>query len=334
MKQNYINHIAMVLDASTSMTGLKNQLIQVADQQIRHLAARSKELDQETRATVYQFSDKCECLYYDKDVLRIPSIAETYKVGGYTALLDATAQAISDLGQSPQLYGDHAFLLYVLTDGEENMSRNVSAQSLAYRIAHLPENWTVAVFVPHSGGKFEAKKFGFAADNIAVWDATSGAGVTEMGKTMTATTDNFMASRSLGVRGYKNLFTTNDVNATVISKATNVAKLHPGQYRLAEVKQKCRIDEFVERLTKRAYRMGEGYYELVKTEKVQPQKNVIIRQKKGGAVFSGPDARTILGLPDHEVKVGPQYNDEYEIYVQSTSVNRNLIPGQKLIIMS
>lgn len=194
--------------------------------------------------------------------------------------------------------------------------------------------WTVAVFVPHPQAKFEAKKFGFASDNIAVWDASSGAGVVEMGKTISSTTDNFMASRSLGVRGYKNLFTTNVVDAKTIANTTSMTKLHPGQYRLAEVKQKCRIDEFVESLTKRAYRMGEGYYELVKTEKVQPQKNVVIRQKKGGAVFSGPDARSILGLPDHEVKVGPQYNDEYEIYVQSTSVNRNLIPGQKLIIMS
>lgn len=104
------------------MEPLASAVVKVADNQVAHLANRSKELNQETRATVYTFSDAAECVYYDKDVLRMPSLKGSYRIGGNTALIDATIQAIDDLSQTPQLYGDHAFLVYVLTDGEENRS--------------------------------------------------------------------------------------------------------------------------------------------------------------------------------------------------------------------
>jgi hypothetical protein len=68
--QNYINHVALVLDASSSMSHLSRKVVDVADQQIAYLARRSRELDQETRVTVYVFADKVECVIYDKDVLR------------------------------------------------------------------------------------------------------------------------------------------------------------------------------------------------------------------------------------------------------------------------
>ena len=99
--ENIINHIVLVLDASTSMTHLSSELIKVADNQIAHLAIRSKELDQETRITVYSFASsgydwrtpKIDCLVYDKDVLRMPSIAQVYQAKGNTPLIDATIVA-------------------------------------------------------------------------------------------------------------------------------------------------------------------------------------------------------------------------------------------------
>jgi hypothetical protein len=42
----------------------RKDLITVADGQITHLAQRSKELDQETRVTVYTFSNIVECVVY------------------------------------------------------------------------------------------------------------------------------------------------------------------------------------------------------------------------------------------------------------------------------
>ncbi len=338
MKQNYINHIALVLDASSSMYPLSEQVIKVADAQIEHLARRSKELDQETRITVYTFADTVTCLIYDKDVLRMPSLKSEYKPNGNTALLKASVKAIDDLSKTPELYGDHAFLVYVLTDGEENCSNrgmdSVTASQLTAKINGLKENWTVGVFVPNQSGKFEAKKFGFPSDNIAIWDANSKGGMAEVGEVIRATTDAYMTSRSIGIRGTKNLFNIDTTNISKQAVTATLAKLHPGQYRIYDVKEKTAIAPFVETQTKRGYRMGEGYYELSKPEKVQGNKTVVLYDKKTRAVYVGKEARSLLALPNYEVKVAPASHPDYTIFVQSLSVNRNLMPGTKLLLLS
>ena len=52
-----------------------------------------------------------------------------------------------------------------------------------------------------------------------------------------------------------------------------------------------------------------------------------------GRVFSGPAARQLLGLPCAEATVKPGENPAYTVFVQSTSVNRKLVPGTKLLVM-
>lgn len=334
MTQNYINHITFVIDASGSMDRLASAVVKVADNQVEYLARRSKELDQETRATIYTFDDRPKCIYYDKDVLRMPSLKGSYQIGGSTALIDASIKAIDDLAETSQLYGDHAFLVYVLTDGEENRSRK-SAADLSKRIKGLNDNWTVACFVPDANGKHEAKKFGFPADNIAVWD-TSSRGMSEVAKVIRDTTDNFMNNRVKGVRGTKNLFNMDDAvaNVTKAAVAAKLPRLHPGQYRMIDVKKEGPISELVEKTTRRAYRLGEAYYQLSKPEKVQAGKTVALFDKKSKGVYVGPEARQLLSLPDFEVKVAPASHPDFEIFIQSTSVNRKLMTGTRLLLIS
>lgn len=331
--QNYINHIALVLDESGSMGGRANEVIKVADNQIAYLAQRSKELDQETRVTVYTFAEFPKCLVYDKDVLRLPSLKGLYKPDGGTALIDATIKALDDLAKTPELYGEHAFLIYVLTDGEENRSGN-GIHALTSRIQALKDHWTLACFVPNQLGVMEAKKFGFPKDNIAVWDATTARGVNEAGERIRQATETFMVARSRGVRGYKNLF---NLDITKLSKAAvhHLPKLGPGQFRMLKVEQEGRIDDFVETKTRRAYVLGEAFYQLTKPVEVQPAKKVALYEKKGHSVYAGKEARELLGLPDsHTVKVSPATHPDFDIFIQSTSVNRKLIAGTHVLLLS
>lgn len=329
--ENYINHIALVLDASGSMSPHVQELIKVADNQIAYLAKRSKELDQETRVTVYSFnySHNIQCLIYDKDVLRMPSIAGLYHVEGQTALIDATMLVLNDLALTPEKYGEHAFLIYVLTDGMENNSRTTPS-TLLDKISNLPDHWTVATFVPDMNGVFEAKQFGFPKENIAVWDTTDAKGINEAGEKIRQTTETFMQNRKLGIRGSKNLFTLK--TPTIKKVASTLSSLHFGQYRLLDVTATGRIDEFVEGKLKRPYKLGEAYYQLMKPENIQVQKQVAIFSK--GNVYFGSEARKLLGLPDYNVRVKPADYPDYEIYVQSTSLNRKLIAGTRLLVMS
>lgn len=341
--ENIINHIVLVLDASTSMTHLSSELIKVADNQIAHLASRSQELDQETRITVYAFASegigwrtpKIDCLIYDKDVLRVPSISQVYKAHGNTPLIDATLVALDDLATTPEKYGDHSFLVYVLTDGQENISRHGS-EHLRRKIADLPDHWTIAAFVPDQYGVHEAKRHGFPAQNIAVWDATSVRGLEEAGLRIRETTETFMSARAHAkktgttFRGTRSLFTLKDPSLTQIDR--NLAPLNDRKYHLFPVHEAGRIDDFVVRHTGRAYKVGSAYYQLSKREEIQPQKQIAIRSK-GGEVYVGAEARQLLGLPDHHVKVSPTHNPDYDIFVQSTSINRKLMPDTDLLLI-
>lgn len=360
--QNYINHIALVLDASSSMQRHTRELVRVADAEIEHLARRSQELEQETRVTVYTFDDDVRCVVYDKDVLRLPSLRGLYRAEGNTALIAATVKALDDLAETPQRYGDHAFLTYVLTDGQENVSRwstvfGGSGQrrwdlrgparhtldelvvKLRGRLDDLPDNWTVGALVPDVHGAHEAKRFGFPANNVAVWDTSRADGTVEVfSSTIRTATETFMVGRSRGLRGSKTLFAggADQVN-TEKRAALGLRELAKDRYTLYSVTGGVAVEirPYVEDQTAGPYVPGRGFYELVKPEKIQPQKKIMVRNRKSGRVYAGQNARDLLGLPaDVEVRVKPETNPQYQIFVQSTSVNRKLHPGTKLLVLT
>jgi hypothetical protein len=341
--QNYINHVALVLDASSSMSHLSRKVVEVADQQIAYLARRSRELDQETRVTVYVFADKVECVIYDKDVLRMPSLKQLYRTGGMTALLAAALKSQSELAQTAQLYGDHSFLTFVLTDGQENASHRCPdapardprqlVQAVAEMIRTQQDNWTLAVLVPDQMGKREAMQCGFPKDNIAIWDATSTQGLEEAGQVIRQATENFMMGRTQGIRGSRAVFSTgaDAVNEDTI-KAAGLTPADPSKYQLIPVARDAAIREWVIECG-HTYTTGGAYYELSKSEKIQAGKQIAVLEKKTDRVYTGPQARALLGLPNTEVRVKPDHNDHFTIFVQSTSVNRKLVANTRLLLM-
>lgn len=330
--QRLINHVALVLDGSSSMRGHAVNLIKVADEQIKYLALRSEELQQETRVSVYLFADRVECLIFDMDVMRLPSIQDLYSAYGMTALVDATIKSQQDLATTSQLYGDHAFLSFVLTDGAENASQN-SWLTLSRTLQNADENWTVGFLVPDRQGVGYMERIGAPRGSIAIWDKDSAKGLADAVSTIRAATDTFMVNRAAGVRGSRSVFST---GADAVNKETvqgNLKPLAKNSYKLFNVFSRQRIDDFVNDQGL-AYVKGKGYYQLTKTETIQPQKQIIVVEKKTGKAFAGKQARSLIGLPDTHLKVKPDYNPDYDIYVQSTSYNRNLIPGQQLLVLS
>lgn len=333
---NLINHVALVLDGSGSMRDKKSQVIKITDELVEQLVQKSNETDQETRISLYVFEDRnvIKCHTYDKDVLRMPSLEGLYKTVGGTPLIEATMTAIDELSQTAVLHGDHAFLVYVLTDGQENASgHRYSSTALSKLINGLAENWTLACFVPNNRDAESAKSYGFPKDNVQVWSTTA-KGMKEVGESIARTVNSYYAMRSTGVRGSKSLFTMDVGGLSKAKVSQNLTGLHFGQFRMYDVDNDTPISDFVESKTKRAYKLGEGYYQLIKPEKVQPQKEVAIFDKKKSMLYIGPTARQLLGLPGHEVKVGPEAHPEFDIFIQSTSTNRKLLAGQKVVVLS
>lgn len=344
-KQNYINHIALVLDGSGSMQRHAHTLPKVIDALREQLAAQSQQLNQETRVTVYVFDNNVHCTRYDMDVLRLPAGAELYYVpGNTTAMVDATMQAIEDLEKTAQLYGDHAFLIYVLTDGQENASRKYRAQDLATRIARLPDNWTLGALVPGFQEMALAKQWGFPAGNVAVWSTTSATGAEEVGEVIKQSASSYMVARSTGSKGTSKLFDTSHITQASVA-ASGLKPLDTSQYQIIAVPQSAlddvnaqglkvvEIQKFVEK-TGHKYVTGKAFYELKERSRIQGNKDLAVVEKKTSKVFFGPQVRQLIGLPDADTRIAPSFNKDYEIYVQSTSINRHLKAGQKILLLT
>jgi len=331
---NIINHITVIADESSSMNHLTETLIKVFNNLIAHLAAQSRSNGQETRITVYFFNSRgtSRCVIYDMDVLRLPTIDGLYSPGGMTALIDTVLLSVEDQRLIPQKYGDHSFLTLALTDGQENNSRCTSSE-LTRTIESAPENETYGVFVPNQMGVHEAKRHGFPAANISVWDANSAQGMEEVGKVMRDLSDAYMEGRTKGVRGYSarsggGLFRMRDFTAAEVTTA--LEPLAPDTYVALNVTHDGPIREFVE-AAGLIYVKGSSFYQLTKAVKVQSYKEVVVEHQ--GSFYTGDAARQILGLPDYEVTVQPARKPGCTIFFQSTSVNRKLFGGTRLLVM-
>lgn len=348
---NKINHVAVLMDASSSMSPYNRDVVKVVDGLVKTLAEESQRFDQETRVTIYTYSsarnwgsnDAVKNVVFDKDAMRLPSLAGHYFTDGTTALIDATWQAIDDLEKTAQLYGEHSFVVYNVTDGAENASSHTK-EELRKRLSQLPDNWTMASLVPNQHGVEYARDLGFPGGNIAVWDATSAQGVAKMGETLRAATTSYMDTRSrTGMRSTTSLFAPqmDKVDEAALKKA-GLKPLDPTKYVLIPVTAEMRIDEFVKQCTTN-YIVGKGYYQLTGGRKpkgkrgiiVQGNKQVAVLNKKTNEVFTGDAARQLIGLPKENVTVDPtDTKGDYILFVQSTSLNRILGPiGTKFLLM-
>lgn len=330
---NRINHFVLVVDQSSSMRRHQGAVVQVVDNFVADMAVRSEEMGQETRITVYTFDSDAgtRCLYYDMDALRRPSIAGRYRPVAMTPLIDAAHQAIDELAETPERYGEHSFVVFVITDGQENTSRRHSAMDLETRINGLPAHWTVAAFVPDSMGVAYAKRYGFPAGNIDKWDTTSEHGFREVGAKIRTVSSDFMEARARGVRGSKSIFTVAQV--TPQAAAAALKPLDLDLYQLADVPYDMPVNEFAAMATGQPYRKGKVFYQLTKPVTVQSYKDVMVLSERDGRVYTGPAARQLLGLPGFDAKISPAAQPGTRIFIQSTSVNRKMIGGTKALIL-
>ena len=329
------NHVVYLFDESDSMRPHSSALTTLFDNEIKFLAQQSIAQNQETRVSVYLFSSRgtARCILYDQDVLRTQesfTLRGLYNPHGMTALCDGTVMSIEELDGVKHPHGQHSKWLIAFTDGFENASTTANKAKMPVLLGGLPDEWTVSIFVPDQISKRYARDYGFPSDNIAIWDTTSVRGVEEAGKAIRKASESYFTMRSTGGKGSKSLFTMNPVSTDAIKR--NLVPMSSSHYSVVQhpksEKDTIWIRDIVNDNLPITYKRGYGYYELVKNEHIKPHKAVVIEQ--GGQFFAG-NARDLLGLPDEEVKVGPDHNPSYKIFVQSDSHNRNIIPGQRVL---
>lgn len=318
-----VNNVIFVIDESGSMRYHSAKVNTV----MRSLAEPLKNAAQLTRVSVYSFDSTVR----REAFMQPPSILSgfNHRVLGQTALIDATYQAVTDhQNVATSIHEDNSYLVYVITDGEENASRK-RVGDLHALLSRLPDNWTVATLVPDLRGVHAAKQAGFPAGNIETWNVNSATGFEEVGRRLADTYSNYTTMRASGAVGTKSLF----VNTTHLDAATIKASLvEDTTSRLFTTNGDAVIKDFVEAATGAPYQKGSTYYELTKSEKVQVYKEIAIVNKNDGKKYFGPSARAMLGLPHDEVKIRPGSFGEWRIFVQSTSLNRKLPTGTSVLV--
>ncbi len=224
----------------------------------------------------------------------------------------------------------------VITDGAENASKpnsDTAGRSLTKLMERVQKTdaWTMTFLVPR-GGRAQLDRFGIPEGNVMEWSQTA-AGVKQYAAANDAGIRNYFAARSSGLRSVKSFYTDlSNITAREVRQLDDLSR----KAKLLHVDRDNDIRTFIEskNLT---FIKGAAFYQLVggkdNADKVQDYKKVLIMEKGKSSVYGGDDARSLLGLPDHETKVRPGDHANFEIFIQSTSVNRRLKAGTKVIYM-
>lgn len=254
--------------------------------------------------------------------------------GGSTPLFDSVGELIQIMEKMPDASDKHvSFLIIAITDGEENDSQTWDGRTLTQAIKRLQktDRWTFTFRVPRGYGR-ELAHLGIPPGNILEWDQT------ERGLKISTTQTidsvrNFYQGRKRGVSASKGFYadlrdvTTGDLRKN-LGDISNQIEVFPVKNAGSEIRTFCEYAVCGDG----KYLKGAAFYELTKTERVQDYKKIVVYDKVSGKYYGGVEGRTMLGLPEFgEVKLKPGDHGQCDIFVQSTSVNRKLVKGTKLI---
>ncbi len=81
------------------------------------------------------------------------------------------------------------------------------------------------------------------------------------------------------------------------------------------------------------FKKGRGFYQLTKSELIQDYKEVVVRRKADGQIVTGDKVREVLKIPKSSKKFTLDLDEvgDFDVFVQSTSVNRILLPGTEFL---
>lgn len=166
MKKDF-TELVFILDRSGSMSGLEKDTIGGFNSMLQ----KQREIDGECRITTVLFDNRYELLHDRIDIRAVSPLSEKeYFVGGSTALIDAVGATINKLitvqKNTAQEYRAGKVMFVIITDGEENASREYSLQKVKQMIEYEKENygWEFVFLGANIDAVRTAGQFGISAD--------------------------------------------------------------------------------------------------------------------------------------------------------------------------
>ena len=109
----------------------------------------------------------------------------------------------------------------------------------------------------------------------------------------------------------------------------SLAEVSTERFRILRVPKRCTIKQFV-LSNNLEFKTGRGFYEFTKPEIISHKKEVVLVDKKTGQMFSGGDARRMIGAGSG-IRIPPTSFEKWRVFVQSTSYGRNLMGGTSFL---
>jgi len=141
-----LSEIAIILDESGSMQEITNDTIGGYNSFIE----TQKEIPGEAKLTLVKFNTDYNVIHNGLDIKTVPLLSnKTYYPSGSTALLDAVGRTIDEIGKrlsnTPEDEKPGKVILLIITDGEENSSKEYSLEVVKEKIKHQQEkyNWEI-----------------------------------------------------------------------------------------------------------------------------------------------------------------------------------------------
>ena len=163
-----LTELVFIIDKSGSMGGIESDTIGGFNAMLKEQLA----VEGEAIVTTVLFDDKYELLHDRIDIRAVaPLTDKDYTVRGSTALLDAIGRTIHKIRAAQQHtdenYRAEKVLFVIITDGQENASREYSAERVKTRIEYQKQKygWEFVFFGANMDAIMEAGKLGIAADH-------------------------------------------------------------------------------------------------------------------------------------------------------------------------
>lgn len=175
MKQG-LTELVFILDKSGSMAGLETDTIGGYNSMFE----KQKVVEGECRITTVLFANDYELLHDRIDIKAVsPITAKEYCVGGSTALLDAIGGTIHKIDNvqknTAENYRAEKVMFVIITDGEENSSREYSAEQIKQMIERQKKQygWEFVFLGANIDAVKAAARFGIAPDRAQNYHADS-----------------------------------------------------------------------------------------------------------------------------------------------------------------
>jgi uncharacterized protein YegL len=175
MEPKHKVHNLIILDESGSMASIKPSIINGFNELVESIKGIQKQFpEQEHCISMVSFNGfGTKVLHFMDDVSKLNKInSENYKPASMTPLYDAMGFSFSKMQKVLESKNDYNVLVTILTDGEENASKEYSGIAIKKMIEELSEgNWTFTyIGTDHDVEKFASN---MSIKNSMVFDKNS-----------------------------------------------------------------------------------------------------------------------------------------------------------------